>query len=45
MKENLQDDQKKFLDDNPDFDYDQDVKDALKYPLSTSATCLDSTMP
>ena len=26
--ENLQDDQKKFLDDNPDFDYDQDVKDA-----------------
>ena len=29
-KENLQDDQKKFLDDNPDFDYDQDVKDATK---------------
>ena len=29
-KENLQDDQKKFLEDHPDFDYDQDVKDATK---------------
>jgi len=28
--ENLQDDQKKFLEDNPDFDYDQDVADATK---------------
>ena len=28
--ENLQDDQKKFLEDHPDFDYDQDVKDATK---------------
>ena len=28
--ENLQDDQKKFLSDNPDFDYDQDVADATK---------------
>ena len=29
-KENLQDDQKAFLDSHPDFDYDQDVKDAKK---------------
>ena len=29
-KKNLQDDQKKFLEDHPDFDYDQDVKDATK---------------
>ena len=28
--ENLQDDQKKFLTDNPDFDYDQDVAEATK---------------
>ena len=28
--ENLQDDQKKFLEDNPDFDYDQDVADATE---------------
>ena len=28
--ENLQDDQKKFLEEHPDFDYDQDVKDATK---------------
>ena len=28
--ENLQNDQKKFLEDHPDFDYDQDVKDATK---------------
>ena len=28
--ENLQGDQKKFLEDHPDFDYDQDVKDATK---------------
>ena len=28
--ENLQDDQKKFLEDHPDFDYVQDVKDATK---------------
>ena len=28
--ENLQDDQKKFLADNPDFDYDQDVAEATK---------------
>ena len=29
-KKNLQDDQKAFLDSHPDFDYDQDVKDATK---------------
>ena len=29
-KENLQEDQKAFLDSHPDFDYDQDVKDAKK---------------
>lgn len=29
-KENLQDDQKAFLDSHPDFDYDQNVKDAKK---------------
>lgn len=29
-KQNLQDDQKAFLDSHPDFDYDQDVKDAKK---------------
>ena len=28
--ENLQNDQKKFLEDNPDFDYDQDVADATE---------------
>lgn len=29
-KENLSEDQQKFLDDHPDFDYDQDVADATK---------------
>ena len=29
-KENLQDDQKKFLEDNPDFDFDKDVAEATK---------------